>query len=322
MVSKDQFRLLQLCAIRSGETSPDWHVLARTAQQPGGLDLLYSGRITEDSKDARKALPVLQECLNDSGCLDAARERVEREIEAADRCGARVTTVLDHDYPPNLRLVPNLSPFLFYRGTLEPRDIYSVAVVGTRTASDDGLKRAGRMARLLSEAGVRVYSGLARGVDTAAHLAVLEAGHRTLAVVGTGITKCYPPENRALAERIVESGAVISQFWPGSSAAKWTFPRRNVTMSGLSQATCVIEASSTSGAKLQARVAFEHGKQVFLIKSLVAAQPWAAKMLEQGRANEVEDVNTILSRMAQPNRVAAAAQGREQLAIDLFPVGA
>lgn len=312
-----QHKLLTLCALRHGEAAPDWHVLARTAQLAGGVEALYRGDVPEDSRDARRTLSVLRGGLDD---LDAARARVDRELELAERHGARLTTVLDDDYPANLRLVPNLPPFLFYRGALEPDDSYSIAVVGTRQATEDGRRRAARMAWELAAHGVRVYSGLARGVDTAAHTAVLDSGGRTLAVVGTGITTCYPPENRALADRIAESGAVLSQFWPSSPPAKWTFPSRNITMSGLSQATCVVEASSTSGAKMQAGAAYAHGKQVFLLRSLVAHQPWAATMLAERKAIEVDDVEIILRRMAQPNQVAAVVADNKQLALELFPV--
>lgn len=315
-----QYRLLTLAAIRFEDASPDWPVLARAAQLADGLDLLHRGVVLEDSRDARKTQALLRRVFTEAAdtTLAAARERVDRELEVAARFKARLTTVLDEDYPVNLRLVPNLSPFLFYRGTLEARDAYSIAVVGTRQASEIGRARAGRMARELCERGVRIYSGLAKGIDTAAHTATLDAGGRTLAVIGTGISKCYPAENKALMERIAENGAVISQFWPSASGATWTFPRRNITMSGLSQATCVIEAGHTSGAKLQARYAYEHGKRVFLIRSLVQDQPWAAKMLADGKATEVEDSAAIVKYLAEPERIVAASAARQQLALDLF----
>lgn len=314
-LSENQFRLLVLAAIRDDEASIDWHVLARAAQLRGGLDMLLNGSIAEDSREATRSRRVLQAGLID---LTAAQERVERELDVAQRHGARLTTVLDEDYPANLRLVPNLPPFLFYRGTLESADAYSIAVVGTRQASSIGLQRAARMARELSERNVRIISGLARGIDAAAHTETLRVGGRTLAVIGTGIAHCYPAEHRSLADRITEAGALLSQFWPSASAAKWTFPRRNITMSGISQATCVIEAGTTSGAKLQARFAYEHGKRVFLLRSLTESQPWAAKMLEEGRAIQVESSEQITGKMADPQRIEAATAGRQQLAFDLF----
>lgn len=142
------------------------------------------------------------------------------------------------------------------------------------------------MAQGLAEHDVVINSGLAAGIDGAAHTAALEAGGRTVAVMGTGIAKpVYPAQHRGLAQQILDAGgALVSQFWPSSPAATWTFPRRNVTMSGLSLGTIVVEASATSGAKMQARIAAEHGKHVWVLRSLVDAQPWVAAMLAEGRA--------------------------------------
>src|SRR5262249_32278127 len=153
------------------------------------------------------------------------------ELDAAASVGAQLTTVLDGDYPANLRLVPNLPPFLFVRGQVTDGDTRSVAVVGTRKPSDSGIRRAANMSRLLAAQGVTVVSGLARGIDATAHRAALSASGRTIAVLGTGITRCYPAEHAAMAEEIAAGGALVSQFWPTRSAAKDTFPRRNVVTS-------------------------------------------------------------------------------------------
>ena len=247
-----------------------------------------------------------------------AQDRVERELEAADPSGATLVTVLDDHYPANLRLVPNLPPFLFVLGRLEAVDTRSAAVVGTRQASPAGTARAAAMARELVEQGVTVTSGLARGIDTAAHTAALQHGGRTIAVVGTGITRCYPAENRGLAEAITEHGAVVSQFWPTAPPAKYTFPRRNVVMSGISQGTVVIEASRTSGAKMQARIAAEHGKRVFLLRSLVTEQEWARAMVARGAAIEVASVHDVIGHLATPERVQQVGNTRQQLALELL----
>jgi DNA processing protein len=185
----------------------------------------------------------------------------QAELDKVTQEDLRLVTVLDEHYPSTLRLVWNLLPFVFLRGQVLDDDLRSVPVVGTRAASDDGVKRAGRMAQLLVEHEVTVVSGLARGIDTAPHTAALGAGGRTIAVIGTGINRSYPAENKDLVEGIVHRGAVVSQFWPDAPPATYTFPRRNVTMSGIAQGTVVIEASCTSGAKLQARIALEHGKK-------------------------------------------------------------
>ena len=308
-------RLLTLCAVRIEGRSLDWSLIARVALA-GQLDRLYAGKIPEQTAAARKTLPLLHLALDR---LTPATERVEAELQAAEKAGARLVTVLDADYPANLRLVHDLPPFLFVRGTLTEADSRSVAVVGTRKASDDGLKRAARMARGLAERDVTVASGLARGIDTQAHTAALDAGGRTVAVVGTGITRCYPAETADLAERIVEHGAVISQFWPTRPPGRDTFPRRNRVTSGISQGTVVIEASRTSGAKLQARLAHEHGKRVWLLRSLVTGQDWARRMVDEGRAVEVGTTGEVIDMLTTAADVTRAGLDRdpEQLMLDV-----
>jgi DNA processing protein len=207
-----------------------------------------------------------------------------------------LVTVLDEIYPTNLRLVYNRPPFLFVRGELEAQDERAVAIVGTRQASPAGSEQAQRLARELAGNGVTVLSGLALGIDTAAHTAALEVGGRTVAVVGTGIQRTYPAANRALADRIVAGGgAIVSQFWPDAPPAKWSFPMRNVTMSGMGVGTVVVEASSTSGAKMQARLALEHGKRLFLVESLVMHEEWAQRYAERPGATVVQSVDDVLA---------------------------
>lgn len=314
MVTADHRRLLALCAIRQEGVSIDWSLLAREAVRAEGLDRLYRGEIIEQSRAAEEGRPVLQAGLEH---LEDARARVEEELELASSVGADLLTVLDGErYPANLRLVPNLPPFLFVRGTITESDMRSVAVVGTRNASPEGVQKAGTLASRLVESGVVVVSGLAAGIDTAAHRATLDAGGRTLAVIGTGVTRCYPAVNRELAEEIAQSGAIVSQFWPSASPAKWTFPRRNAVMSGIAQGTAVVEASSTSGAKMQARLALEHGKRVFLLQSLVTKNKWAQDYLRRG-AIEVERVEDVVRLLAPPQRIIDATLQR-QLTLDVM----
>lgn len=303
--------LLAMCRV----PGVSWHFLAREAQRPEGMERLRAGRAMEESRDATKTLAALASAHDDL----AERQRVvEAMLAAADADGIALTTVLDDDYPVNLRTIYNLPPFLFYRGTLRPDDARSVAVVGTRQATTDGLSRAKRMAQLLVEAGVTVLSGLARGIDTVAHQACLDAGGRTIAVLGSGIRRVYPPENAGLAERIAEHGAVVSQFWPDTHPTSYTFPRRNVVTSGMSQGSVVIEASATSGAKMQARLAVEHGKQVFLLHSLVTEREWARKYLDRPRVHEVHDVADILRLLRSPEEQRDRAMERVQIPLALF----
>ncbi|MFF4417117.1 DNA-processing protein DprA [Streptosporangium sp. NPDC001559] len=307
-ITDEQAQLLALCRIKGAS----WYFLAREAQRLG-VDPLWRGETTELSPEAAATAQLIKEHTN---VLDQLAEHARQDAQRAFDAGAHLITVLDQDYPATLRLIFNLPPFLFVKGTLDSDDLRSVAVVGTRQASSDGLRRAARMSRLLCENKVTVVSGLARGIDTAAHTAALEAGGRTIAVVGTGILRCYPAENRALAGQIAEQGAVVSQFWPDASGATYTFPRRNVTMSGIAQGTVVIEASSTSGAKMQARLALEHGKKVFLLRSLTEAQPWAQKYVDTRGALMVDEVDDVVKALSTPDRIQAVDASRAQLSLD------
>lgn len=315
MISTSQRALLVLCALRDGDSSVDWSLLAREASKPGGLDSLYEGLIHEKSASATRSRPALRHLL-DSG-REAAEERVDVELGAAGSVGARLVTVLDDAYPRNLRLISNRPPFLFMLGRdISDEDLRAVAVVGTRKPSESGRRRAGRLARELVRSSVTVVSGLAAGIDTCAHRTTLDEGGRTIAVVGTGVTKTYPRENAELSQEICERGTLVSQFWPSTGPARWTFPRRNVVMSGIAQGTVVVEASSTSGAKMQARLALEHGKRAFLLKTLVTDQPWAQKYIAERGAIEVADIEDVLSHLAEPDRVRAVTEQR-QLTLDL-----
>ena len=302
--------LLALCRIKG----LNWNLIGREARRPGGLDRLLTGEVSEDSKSATAAVSLLADAFPE---MDRHREDVARTLEGTCADGIRLTTVLHDDYPLNLRTIFNPPPFLFYLGELcAAEDARSVAVVGTREASREGLRRAAEMARLLVAEGVTVLSGLARGIDTAAHTATLKAGGRTVAVVGTGIRRVYPRENKELAERIAETGAVASQFWPDASPATYTFPRRNVTMSGMGQGTVVIEASSTSGAKMQARLALEHGKKAFLVSRLVTEQSWARTYLERG-AIEVREVEEIVACLRSEDEIRRRSRRAHQLGLRL-----
>lgn len=201
-------------------------------------------------------------------------DQLEGHVEAWEHEGINLVTVLDPAYPVNLRMTHDRPPALFVRGQLVDRDERSVAVVGTRTATGAGIDQAKAIARALVEAEYVVASGLAAGIDTAAHTGALEAEGRTIAVIGTGLREAFPKANAALQERLGRESAVISQFWPGQGPRKWTFPQRNAVMSGLARATVVVEASHTSGARMQARLAVEHGRPVFLLRSLLEHK-WA-----------------------------------------------
>jgi DNA processing protein len=304
----ERVQLLAMCKV------PDvsWNFVAREAQRRG-LEPLLAGSTSEDSTDAQRTVSAIRAA---QASEDERQASVAEIIMKAEQGGISLTTVLDDDYPANLRLIHNLPPFLFYRGQLEPDDAKSVAVVGTRGPTPEGLRRARKLASGLAAAGVTVLSGLARGIDTAAHEACLEVGGRTIAVLGSGLNHVYPPENEGLAEVIARRGVLVSQFWPDRPPARDSFPRRNVVMSGLGQGTAVIEASGTSGARMQARFALEHGKKLFLLTSLVKERQWARGYLKRG-AIEVSDTADIVRLLSEPAAVEERAQRRLQLALTL-----
>ncbi len=236
--------------------------------------------------------------------LDEARQQLEEDLAEWSEQGLLLTTVLSEDYPLNLRFVWDRPPFLFHRGELRLDDAYALAVVGTRGPTEAGRKRARRLSRLLTAEGVTVLSGLAAGIDGEAHRAALAAGGRTVAVLGHGLGRpVYPKENARLAEAIVERGALVSMFFPGTPPTRRTFPLRNVVTSGMGQGTVVVEASKTSGARLQARLAIEHGKRAFLLQSLLDEYEWAREFAEREGAVVVSDVTDVLGYLRRPTEL-------------------
>lgn len=302
-MTSTQRQMLALCSLVSAGDRCDWGVLARQAHRERSLDGLVAGDIPETSANAHRTGWVIKTASAES--WTAAWERADSEYRAATAAGARLTTVLDDDFPLNLRLIHNLPPFLFYRGDLDAdRDAHSVAVVGTRSATPDGIHQARRVVRSLTDRSLTVTSGLAIGIDATAHRETLACSGRTIAVLPSGITRLAPAANRDLGEDIVASGGlIVSQFFPTATPARWTFGKRNEVTSGISQGTVVIEASSTSGARMQARLAYEHGKRVFLLDTLVTEQPWAQQMVQRRRAVAVSCIDEITSRIASPDRV-------------------
>lgn len=188
----------------------------------------------------------------------------EEHCRIADH-GIDLLTIEDPAYPDALRTIHD-PPFLLYaRGKLLPRDSAAVAVVGSRRMTHYGQEQARKLSFQLARAGFTIVSGLARGIDTAAHEAALAAGGRTIAVLGSGIGKLYPPENQALADRITECGAVLSEFPVLYIPDKQSFPLRNRIVAGMSRGLLVVEAPARSGSLITANQALEQGRAVFAV---------------------------------------------------------
>ncbi len=184
---------------------------------------------------------------------------------------ARRLTPRDAAYPVLLAAMPS-PPDLYVRGRLVPEDAVAVAIVGGRRATPYGLQAAERLAFDLAARGVTIVSGLARGIDTAAHRGALAAGGRTVAVLGCGIDVVYPPENRRLAQTIEERGALVSQFPPGAPPLGYHFPARNRTLAGLSLGVLVVEAGERSGALITAGFAADLGREVFAVPGPIGVE--------------------------------------------------
>ena len=249
-----------------------------------------SARLTEVGISARIAQEIV--------AFDQWKE-VEAELEQLARLNARLVTQTDTEYPERLRQIHDPPPFLYTRGRFAPQDDLAIAIVGARTASTYGRKMARELAHELAGCGVCVVSGLARGIDSEAHQASLEAGGRTIAVLGSGLDVVYPREHIALAERIAESGAVVSEFSFGSQPEAGNFPYRNRVISGISLGTVVVEATEKSGSLITAQCALDQNREVFAVPGPVTASRSRGphRLIKDG-AKLVESIDDILSEIA------------------------
>jgi DNA processing protein len=206
-----------------------------------------------------------------------------------------VLTLSHPEYPENLRVVENRPPLLFVAGSLSPGDGQAVSVIGTRQPSDSGRALARDVAQALGRSGFVVVSGLAAGIDAEAHRAVLELrggdrarGARTIAVLGTGLGRAYPPEHAALQASISRECAVISQFWPEAPPSRQSFPARNAVMSGMTLGSVIVEASEHSGTRIQARQALAQGRIVVLMPPALESA-WARDLVERSGVVVAQD---------------------------------
>ena len=190
---------------------------------------------------------------------------VDEEITLAGERGVRIICLADAEYPRPLELIDDPPPVLYVRGTLQAEDAVAMAIVGSRHASRYGVEQSERFGELLAGAGLTVVSGMARGIDTAAHRGALNAGGRTLAVLGCGLCHLYPPESTELSERITANGAILSELPMKIAPDSKNFPPRNRIIAGLSLGVLVVEAARRSGALISARLAAEYNREIFAL---------------------------------------------------------
>jgi DNA processing protein len=224
---------------------------------------------------------------------------VDNEIRRAHDAGIAIVPFADENYPARLRMIADPPPFLYVKGNIRADDDKAVAVVGSRSASDYGRRIARDLARGLASFGFTVVSGMARGIDGTAHESALQAGGRTVAVLGSGVERAYPPEHEMLYRRISENGAVISELPMGTRPAAFNFPARNRLISGLSLGVVVVEATEKSGSLITAELAVEQGREVFAVPGEAGASRsrGAHRLIRQG-AKLVESVDDIIEEVA------------------------
>ena len=216
-------------------------------------------------------------------------------LEQLDEAGVTAIARPDPRYPERLREIPDAPPVLYLKGSWLAEDDWSVAVVGTRRTTAYGRQAATELVQGLAQHRVTVVSGLARGIDTVAHHTALDAGGRTIAVLANGLDEVYPPENRRLAERIVEQGALVSDYPLGTRPRAEYFPRRNRILSGLALGTLVVEGSYKSGSMITARTSMEQDREVFAVPgSIFSPQSEGPLSLIRDGATPVRRTEDIL----------------------------
>lgn len=219
-------------------------------------------------------------------------KEITNEINTASKENIKIIDLKHKDYPSLLKEIPDPPPVLYVRGDL-PQDIVSIAIVGSRKASYTGRASASKISNSLSKAGIRITSGMALGIDGAAHNAALNNIGGTTAVLGSGLLNIYPREHKILYNKIIENGAVVSEFPLFAKPSAFNFPARNRIISGLSIGVIVVEAAEKSGALITANIAAEQGKDVFTIKTLKDISPGIEKLNNLG-TKEIEGINDIL----------------------------
>lgn len=257
-------------------------------------------------EDALKA--SIKDLLNVKGLTPAIcysivdhRNKIDadRELRLIECYNLKVITIKDENYPTNLKSIPDPPPVLYIKGEILPRDSRSISIVGARKATDYGKRVANELSIELALRGFTIVSGMAHGIDSTAHNGAISASGRTLAVMGNGLDIVYPAENVELFKKIVDHGAVISEFPIGTRPKKERFPVRNRIISGLSLGTVVVEASKTSGSLITANLALEQGREVFAVPGPIysVTSKGTNDLIKQGAklVGSVEDILEELS---------------------------
>lgn len=259
-----------------------------------------------DLLDIQGVTPALAQSIR-GATSKKAEELVDRELREIEEKSVRLYCWGEPDYPESLAQIADPPCILYVRGEILPRDDFSVAIVGSRRISNYGRAMSRTFAAELARSGLTIISGFARGADSQAHLGALEAGGRTIAVFGNGLNVCYPKENRELLERILESGALVSELPMNTGPLRENFPLRNRLISALSLGTLVVEAPQRSGALITARYVAEHGKHLFALPGRVGESGSVGPhsliregaILVQSPQDIIREMESLLNRMQE-----------------------
>jgi DNA processing protein len=246
-----------------------------------------------------------------SGC---AFEEAAEQHEKVARLGVELVPITDARYPARLREIFDPPPLLYARGRVELLGHLMLAVVGTRRPTPYGMQVATRLSKDLSEAGLTIASGMARGIDTAAHRAVLDAGGDTIAVLGCGVDEVYPAENRKLSESLAAKGLVLSEFPMGAPPFPQNFPVRNRIISGMSAGVLVVEGGEYSGSTITAKLASEQNREMFAVPGNVTSKmSWGPNLLIKQGAKLVQEWNDVVTELKAEDRRRLVEQCRNRL---------
>ena len=283
-VSLIHLNMIQGVGLKTVQVLRDVFGSAERALQATSEELRKTERLSPTMRDLLSRKPV--------------QYPIERELELIHEYGCQVVTLYDDAYPSRLKEIDTPPVVLYIRGELTPEDPLSISLVGSRDAKDYGRKVGYRLSYQLAQRGLTIVSGLAKGIDTSAHRGALEAGGRTIAVMGNGLSFIYPATNSPLAEKITASGALISEFPMGVKPKPRNFPRRNRIISGLTLGTVVVEASNRSGALITARLAGEQGREVFAVPGEIFSElsTGTHKLINNG-AKLINTVDDLLNEL-------------------------
>ena len=306
--------------IRSDNTGPV--TFAKLIKHFGSADRALGASVSELAKIDGIGFKTAEQIAKTRNKFDTTAE-----LELAEKLGVWIINFDDERYPPVLKRIYDPPPVLYIKGSLTRQDNLGIAIVGSRRCSLYGQEQSSRLAHLLSSAGFTIYSGMARGIDTAAHQGALSAGGRTIAVQGCGLANIFPPENKKLFELIAESGACISELPLQYEPLSENFPPRNRMIAGLTLGTIVVEAGLRSGALITARAALENNREVMAVPGKIdsPASKGAHQLIKQGAKliESVEDVMEALGYIGeqlQSHVAAAAAKASESIETPLFDV--